>query len=514
MSSSGKQIKFGAVLSYMAIFINIVSALIYTPWMLSHIGESDYGLFTLAHSVITLFLLDFGISAAVTRFVSKYKAEGEQEKINQFLGVVYKLFIIISAIIFVVLFVLYFFLDNVYAGLTPQEIVKFKYVFIISGVFSVVSFPLSGTVNGILTSYEKFIPLKICDVLHKIINVALIVGAILLNQGLYAFVIITAGGNLLTLVIKFIIIKSLTPIKIRFRYFDKNLLREIFSFSIWILVNSICGRLIMNLCPNILGIIPTAGTLAITIFSFASTIEGYTYIFANAIDGMFMPKIARIVYKEQQPDKLLDLMIKVGRFQFVLIGLIVIGFACVGQDFMGLWLAGRLTGGTDIVYWCALFLILPAPFYLSQQIGKNALIVMGRVKETSIINIIKAVLGVILVTVLTLLWGVLGACIAICIVYSVRNVLFMVLYQKILKLNMWSFIKKCYVRILIPCLITLALGLGLNYLLVGSGWLMFAIKVIIIIAIYLIFAFFIGLSKAEKQSVFGFIKKKLRIKGK
>ena len=83
MSSSGKQVKIGAIFSYMAIFINIVSALIYTPWMLSHIGESDYGLFTLAHSLINLFLLDFGISAAVTRFISKYKAEGEQEKINQ-----------------------------------------------------------------------------------------------------------------------------------------------------------------------------------------------------------------------------------------------------------------------------------------------------------------------------------------------------------------------------------------------------------------------------------------------
>ena len=59
MSNSGKQIKIGAILSYVAIFINILSALIYTPWMLSHIGDSDYGLFTLAHSVITLFLLDF-----------------------------------------------------------------------------------------------------------------------------------------------------------------------------------------------------------------------------------------------------------------------------------------------------------------------------------------------------------------------------------------------------------------------------------------------------------------------
>lgn len=497
-----KQIKIGAVLSYLGIFINIVAALVYTPWMLSQIGESDYGLYTLAHSLINMFLLDFGISAAVTRFISKYKAEGEQEKINQFLGVVYKLFIIISSIIFIVLFVLYFLIGQIYgAGLTSQEIVKFKYVFIISGVFSVVSFPLAGTVNGILTSYEKFIPLKVCDVLHKVINVVLIVGAILLNQGLYVFVLITAGGNLLTLVIKYAIIKSTTPIKIRIRYFDTKLLKAIFSFSIWMLVSTICGRLIMNLCPNILGMIPGAGTLAITIFSFASTIEGYIYIFAHAIDGMFMPKIARIVYKEQEPKKLLDLMIKVGRFQFILTGLILIGFACVGSEFMYLWLAGRLSVGSDIVYWCALLLILPAPFYLSQQIGKSSLIVMGRVKEYSIVNIIKAVLSVILVTVLSIFFGVLGACIAICFVYFVRNILFMVLYHKILKLNVWSFINKCYVKLIPTFSITLICGLLLTYFYSNIGWIHLFIKIAIIIVIFAISLFAFGLNKNERNKI-------------
>ena len=496
-----KQLKIGAILSYLAIFINIASALIYTPWMLSRLGEGDYGLFTLAHSLINMFLLDFGISAAVTRFISKYKAEGEQEKINQLLGVVYKLFIVISLIIFVILFVLYFFIDGIYGGLTAQETAKFKNVFIIFGIFTVVSFPLAGTVNGILTSYEKFIPLKICDILHKIVNMALIILAIILNQGLYVFVIITACGNLLTFVVKFIIIKTSTPIKIRIRYFDKKLLKDIFSFSVWMLVNTICGRLIMNLCPNILGMIPSAGTLAITIFSFASTIEGYAFIFANAIDGMFMPKIARICYKEQQPDKLLKLMIKVGRFQFVLIGLILVGFTIVGSEFMHLWIGGRLTVGSEIVYWSALLLLVPAPFYLSQHIGRSSLIIMGKVKEIALVNIIKAILGVILVTILSIFFGVLGACIGICIAYLVRNILLMFLYKRILKLKIWQFIKDCYIKLAPAFAITLVLGFVLTYFYNNIGWLHFMAKVVIVIAIFGISLLLFGLNKQEREKI-------------
>ena len=43
--------------------------------------------------------MDFGMSAAVSRFVSKYRAEGNQEAVNNFLGVIYKLYIALDGVI-------------------------------------------------------------------------------------------------------------------------------------------------------------------------------------------------------------------------------------------------------------------------------------------------------------------------------------------------------------------------------------------------------------------------------
>ena len=77
--NSSRQIKWGAVLSYISIAANIISGLLYTPWMVETIGESQYGLYTLANSVITLFLLDFGLSSATGRYLSKYNAEGDRK---------------------------------------------------------------------------------------------------------------------------------------------------------------------------------------------------------------------------------------------------------------------------------------------------------------------------------------------------------------------------------------------------------------------------------------------------
>lgn len=495
MIKSDRQIKIGAILSYLAIGINILSALLYSPWMLSQIGDGDYGLYTLAISLINMFLLDFGINSAVSRFASKYVAEGKQDKVNQLLGIVFKLFIGIAVIISIILIILYFFLDRIYLSLSVAELQQFKIVYIISATYSIFSFPFATTVNGILTSYEKFIQMKLCDVGNKIFTVFLIVIALLGGYGLYALVTINAAMNIICFLIKWIIIKKSTPVKVKMTYWNKNMLKEIFGFSIWVLINSICSRLIMNICPNILGI--TAGTTAITIFSFSSVIEGYSYTFASAIDGMFMPKIARITYQEKNMNKILDLMIKVGRFQYHLVGLILVGFVCVGKDFILLWLGNDYIS----VYYCAVLLLLPAPFYLSQQIAKNTMVMVNKIRYLTIVNIIKAILNVVLVSYLSIRWGTFGACFSICIVYFFRNFANMYLYKTKLGLETRLFYVKCYGNMSIVMIIIVVVGVLLNNLINSISWGTLFIKIIFIIFIYLMFMWLLAYSDEEKNMV-------------
>ena len=164
------QIKTGAIISYAALFLNIVIGLLYTPWMINTIGKADYGLYTLAMSVISLFVFDFGLGSAITRFVSKYLAENRPDKIDELLGLVFKLYLIGDIIILSSLAIIYFFLPSLYQGLSPDDMDKFKIVYIIASLFCVISFPFI-PLNGIITAYEKFIQLKSCDLLHKVIIV-------------------------------------------------------------------------------------------------------------------------------------------------------------------------------------------------------------------------------------------------------------------------------------------------------------------------------------------------------
>ena len=513
MSSSGKQLKIGAILSYVSIAVNIIAGLIYTPWMINQIGKSNYGLYTLANSLISLFLVDFGLSSATARYVSKYHAEGDEEKVNNFLGVIYKLYLIIDAIIFTILLVVFFFIDQIYVNLTPQEIEKFKIVYIISASFAVFNFPFV-TQNGILTAYEKFIQIKLADIIYRVLIVGFTILALIFGYGLYALVGVHALVGLFLILYKFIVLRKTVPARANLKYSDNNLFKSVLKFSIWTTVTLLAQRLIFNITPTILGI--TVGSEAIAIFGVVTVVEGYTYTITTAINGMFMPRISKEYALSKDGDisnfgrRIQPLFENIGKYQFAVNGIIIVGFALLGSSFINLWMGD----GYQDAYIGILMVVIPGLFYNTLQVANTSLIVVNKVKIQAIIMVISGLINLVLSFILSYFYGVIGACFSIFVAYSVKAILTNIVAKRILKLDISRFIRKCYVRMLIPCLITLALGIGLNYLLVGSGWLMFAIKVIIIIAIYLIFTFFIGLSKTEKQSVFGFIKKKLRIKGK
>ena len=501
-NESSKQVKLGALISYIVIAFNIVAGLIYTPWMISKIGQSNYGLYTLATSLITLFVVDFGMGAAVSRFVSKYIAEGKQEEINNFLGVVYKLYILIDLLIFIILFVLYFFIDSIYGQLTGSEIKTFKLLYIVVGLFSVISFPFTN-LNGVLTSYEKFVPLKLCDLFHKAFIIIAMVIALLFGAGVYVLVLINAIAGILTIVIKLIIIRAQTSARINWSYFDKGVIKSIFSFSLWTTVAALAQRLIYNITPSIIAAVSPTGSTGVALFGLGSTIEGYVYSIATAISGMFMPKISRMIYGEKKED-LTPLMIRVGRIQCMIIGLFLVGFVGLGRSFIAdVWRKPDF----DISYFCAMFLIIPSYFYVPMEIANTALVVENKVKLQAFIFIVMGLTNVVLSLILSRYFGALGAAISIFVAYTLRTILMVVVYQKQMGLHMWTFYKETFIKITPWLLILLVGALALEYFNpMSASILRFLVNGCILVLFYGIIMIVFVWNKSEKKlftDVFG-----------
>ena len=444
--SSAKQLKLGALLSYVAIAINIVTGILYTPWMIHSIGRENFGLYTLAMSVISLFVFDFGLSSAVTRFIAKYLAEGQQDKANNCLGLVYRLYFIIDVVLFLILVGVFFFIPQIYKELSPDEIQKFEVVYCVAALYSVISFPFI-PVNGVLTAHEKFIQLKICDVAHKLIIVVAMSACLLMGGGLYSLVIVNAAAGVLTILFKLYCIRRYTPQSVSLHYSNKSEFREILGFSGWVTVIAVAQRCVFNLAPSILGAL--SGSTAIAILGIAITLEGYTYTFSSAINGMFLPKVSRIVADEK--GDILPLMIRVGRIMIYVISLIVFGVVILGRDFIQLWVGPDFNES----YFCAVLIILPSLLQLPQDIGNQTIYAKNKVRKLSTVYVVMAVTNIAGAIILAPSLGALGICISICIAYIVRTIGMDVIFYRDLNIDVFAFFRETFVKMAIPLAISI-----------------------------------------------------------
>lgn len=492
------QIKAGAILSYISLGLNILVGLLYTPWMIHSIGKDNFGLYTLAMSVISLFVFDLGLSRAVGRFMSKYLAENQPDKANNVLGLVYKLYFFLDIILLIILTTIYFFIPQIYESLTSEEIAKLKVVYIIAALFSLISFPFI-PLNGILGANERFIQLKVCELVHKLIIVATMSACLLLGYGLYALVSVNAVAGIIMIAMKYYCVRRYTKTHVNFQCHDKAELKEIIKFSGWTTVIALSQRMIFNIAPTILGIM--SGAVSIAIFGVAMTIEGYTYMFASALNGMFLPRVSRIMADKN--GNLLPLMIRIGRIQLIIISAIVTGFFCLGYDFILVWVGQDF----EASYLCAVLLILPSVIHLPQEIASTAIMAANKVKHQAFVYIIMGVCNIALAFWFSRYLGALGISISICIAYFVRTFGLNYLYYHDLNIDLKEFFRSTFTPILFPTILILIVGILLGFCIPEISWIAFIVKLTCLAIVIILAYWFLAMNQEEKALLTSIVKK-------
>ncbi len=116
------QLKKGAVLNYTTIILTNVIGILLTPFILNHLGKSEYGIYlTIGALVGTISLLDFGLNNTIIRFVAKYRAEKDKKGQENFLATTMFLYGCISLLVVIIGVTFYGFIDTYFIKLIAEE---------------------------------------------------------------------------------------------------------------------------------------------------------------------------------------------------------------------------------------------------------------------------------------------------------------------------------------------------------------------------------------------------------
>lgn len=462
------QLKAGVVLNYVVIILNTVVGLLYTPYMLRMMGQSEYGLYSLVASVIAyLTVLDLGFGNAIVRYTAKFRAEKKTEEQYEMFGMFFLLYLVIGIIAFGIGLGLYFNVGTLFGNtMTAVELDRARIMMLLLVANLAFTFPMS-IWGSIIQAYEDFVFQKSLNIFRIILNTAVMICLLHFGYKAVAMVVVQTIFNVLTLVVNFIYCRRKLNIHIyfRFKHFHWGFLKEVAIYSFWIFLNAIMDRVYWSTGQFVLGAM--VGTAAVAVFAIAIQLEGMYMQFSTAISSVFLPKVTAMVATNRSRKEISDLFIRTGRMQYIVLAYILSGFIIFGRQFIELW-AGA--GYTD-AYIISLLFFIPLTVPLIQNLGITILQARNEMKFRSVLYIIIALVSLAMQIVLTRFFGGIGCAMGVSGALVVGQILIMnVYYQRRQDLDIKTFWKEISKMSIIPIVLIFSSMLVIRHFFALDSW--------------------------------------------
>ena len=494
----------GILLSYLLIIVDILISIFIVPFFLKFFGDSEYGMYKLLLSTASYFsILDFGLGSTITRFVIKYKTESNKEKEENFVAMSFVLYGALALILIVSAVGLSFLLPFIYkASIDPAQFIQAKIMFLLMCGSTAVSL-FNHAYNGLLSAYERFVFIKGSNLAKILIRITLIVIFGMLTKSIVLVCVIDFILNVLLLLINVAYNKLRSKIRIKLRFWDKPVAKEMLIFTSAILVQTIINQFNSNVDNIVLGVYTTTSIVA----SYSIALQIYTMYstFSSVIASIYLPSISKDVFANKTKTEITEKLIEPSRIQLGLLLMIFVAFLLFGKDFISIWVGD----GKEIIYYIACILLASSIIDLSQNTIDSVLKARNKLKGKTIIlalsTLVNVVLTFSLVPVLKEYGAVIGTSVSLIFGYGLSLNIY---YHKTGMIDVGLFFKNVFNRLWLVPILTFCIFLPFSILFDFTNLVHFLLICFTYVVVYLIFIFIIGMTKFEKKKLIDTFKRR------
>lgn len=490
------QLKIGIVLNYVTIGLNVLVAILYTPYMLRMMGQGEYGLYSLVSSIIAyLTILDFGFGNAIIRYTAKMRAEGKVKEQYRMFGMFLCIYVIVGVLALLLGVALYLNLGRFFdTTLTPEELARAKTMVIMLIFNLALTFPLS-VFGAVIQAYEQFIIAKTTQIVRIVITTAVMIVLLYFGYKAVAMVAVQTVMNISILFFNAFYAFKYLKIKVVFGKIDMSFFKEIALYSFWIFLMAIVDNLFWNTGQFILGAV--TGTIAVAIYAVAIQLHSMQEQFSTAMSSLFLPRVTALISSNNDDGKYLsDLFIKVGRMQYILLSFILVAFIVYGKQFVILW-AGE---SYFDAYYITLIFFVASTIPLCQNMGIIILQARNQMKFRALCYCFTSVLCVFLQLLLVHKMGGIGCAIAVAISILMGHIVVMnYYYYKKQRLDIRRFWQEILKMSIFPLAIGILLFFIKSYFSLGNNCGTLISEAILFTIIYFPCAYFLQFNKSERE---------------
>ncbi len=495
--------KIGILLSYANILLHAVLGFIYVPILLHYIGKNEYGLYQLMGSLIAYFsVMDFGLSATVIRFYTKYKALKDHREMENILAVSLRCYGLVMVVVLLIGGVCYCFLGDAFGNsMTAAEVGEAKQIFLLLLLNIIITL---GTMafRSVINAHEKFLFLKGMETIQLVLQPVLVVLLLMQQPSAFSVALVQTGLNLVLSLARMYYCFHTLHVTIRFHYWNRELFQEFRHLALSVFAVTVIDQVFWKTNQIILGVI--SGTDAVAVYSISSLIYMNYMALSIAISGVYLPHVTEMIARKEPVSHLSMLFIKIGRWQYYLLGLVATGFIIFGREFIHMW-AGD---GFEEAYGITLLIILPFTIDLIQNIGNSILQAKNCYDFRAKVLFVSGVFSLGFAIPLGIRFGGTGCAFATGLSMLLGNGLVMNwFYARRIHLAIGEFWRQIG-RISLVVLGCFVLGYGMNVWVFASGFLLFACKVVLYTLVYSFLIYQLAMTAEERTKLAGVLRRK------
>jgi O-antigen/teichoic acid export membrane protein len=286
-------------------------------------------------------------------------------------------------------------------------------------------------------------------------------------------------------------------LKVRFKLHQWNtkLVKDIFSYSIWVFVIAMVARLQWQAGQVILGV--STNTATVAIFGVGIVLGSYYGAFASAINSLLLPRATKMSISQNNSNAYNSTMQRVGRINGFILFFVLGGFYVYGKDFIILWVGETYLPAWEIAFLIMIAMTLP----LMQWFGNSILEAKRRNRFRSLASLITVSIAVLVAIFLVPKYQLKGVIYPLFIAMLLNGFIMTWYFYKIFGFDFLVFIKKAVIKLILAVSpIVLVFSYIKNFWKVES-WIDLALHTSLFAIVYSAILYFIIMNVEEKKII-------------
>lgn len=488
--------KAGALLSYVSLVVNAIGSFLYVPILIGALGASQYGVYQLIGSIIAyLSVMDMGLSTTLNRFYVRTGVLGDREDTENLLShaaIVYGILTVLAVVVGVIVYIL---LDPLFgSSFTAKELDLAHQMMLLVIVNCFVILP-GNWFLAIINANERFIFARTLSTVKYILQIVSVIAVLQAWPSAMAVLVIQVAYNAIAVGAYIVYVKGNLKVKSKFHYWNWRLIKSLFAFSGFILLNMIFDQIFWKTGQVVLGAVVNATAVGVYGIVCQLITSGYMRV-STGVTSVFLPKITIISARTDNMTEINELFNCIGRIQAILVWAMFAGFAVLGQEFVLLWAGPEYWE----VYPATLILMAGLCVSLIQNLGLSVLQAKNKMGFRAIVYIVLAVLDIVISIPVSATFGVTGcAVVAAILLFIGTGPIMNIYYYRVIGIDIAQFYRSIFPLAIPVVIASVGTWTFITFVLIGYSWLNLIISVFVFLGIYFATLWLFGFNDYEKS---------------